>query len=458
MRAFSIRSSLSWLGLFGLLLCLTCGPVYGQTTGSNGNGSIYSRFGLGTLSDFSSSQSDAMGGGGYALRSLNYNPMGNPALWSDQVFTRLAAGATFQHLMASGADAQSSKLSSGRIEALQFSFPLYKQKLGVGLSFQPYTRYNYRTRNTGSVDVEAARPDSSGVQVGDVPTDYVVNFRGSGGLHSIRAGLGYEISEILRIGASLDLLFGILGNERSTQFAGGVLRSVDVSDETRLFGVSGSVGGHLSLTDVFMDDDALSLGASVKLPNSLSGTRVLELSKGRPLAPDTLNSFKGSVSLPLRSRFGVAYQPSNRWTFTADGLYEPWSSLTTTFTQETSFSQTFPVGGRETLTNRWRASVGSELVPAGTDQLSGYFANVGYRLGMYVERMYVRPAEDANLRTYALTGGVSLPTSLPGTRVDLNLQGGTRGPTNSDLVNDTFYSVSLHINFGERWFKERKLQ
>jgi hypothetical protein len=59
---------------------------------------------------------------------------------------------------------------------------------------------------------------------------------------------------------------------------------------------------------------------------------------------------------------------------------------------------------------------------------------------------------------YAVTAGFSLPTSLSGTRIDLNLEAGTRGTTDGTLVRDNFYRVALHVNFGERWFQERRLR
>jgi len=453
MSLFSSRGVV-WSGVLVVLLFLgSAGPVHAQ---SNGDGSIYSRFGLGTLQDFSSSQSQAMGGGAYALRSLNYNAMGNPALWSDQIFTRLSAGVGVQRIAASDGGNPTSYLSSGQIEAVQFSFPLYDQTLGVGLSFQPYTQRNFRTRKNGRLDLQVSPPSSSDDGVAEVPYD--VSFRGTGGLHRFRGGLGYRVTEFLRVGASADVVFGIMESKRSTEFGNVPIRDVTTSDRVRLVGVGGTVGAHLALNNVFQSDDAFSVGGAVMLPTTLNGTRVLTLAEGSPIASDTLSSVDGDVSLPWRSRFGVAYQPNARWTFTADGLYEPWSTFTTTFQQGGTFARSFPVGGTGTLTDRWRASVGTEVMPAGTDQLAGYLARVAYRLGAYVERMYVRPNGTTDLDTYAVTGGVSLPTSLSGTRIDLNLTAGTRGTTSGSLVKDTFYGVSLHVNFGERWFQERKLR
>ncbi|TKX68416.1 hypothetical protein EXE46_16620, partial [Halorubrum sp. GN11_10-6_MGM] len=143
-----------------------------------------------------------------------------------------------------------------------------------------------------------------------------------------------------------------------------------------------------------------------------------------------------------------------------DGAFEPWSTFSNDFStgaSETAPSR-FPAGGPGTLADRWRLSTGAEVVPAGDDQLAGYFAQAAYRFGGYAERMYVRPDRETTLYEFALTAGISLPTSLSGTRIDLNTTAGTRGTTTNSLVRDRFFGVSLHVNFGERWFQRRKLR
>lgn len=434
--------------LFGLLLGLTVAPVHAQ---SNGEGSIYSRFGLGSLLDFSSSQSDAMGGGAYALRSLNYNPDANPALWSDQVYTRLSGSVEYQTINAEDSRGNTGQLSAGTVQALQFSFPLYEQTLGVGLSFQPFSRSNYKATRSGSVEIGPERESEA---------PYQISFSGSGGLHKIRGGLGYRIDDRFSIGASADFVFGILESQRRTSFGAGAsgLRDVVVSDGVRLSGLSGTLGSHLALANVFADGDAFSIGASATLPAQLTGERFRTLDED--LARDTLSTRDGDVSLPWQGRLGIAYQPNESWTIVADGLYEPWSTFSSSFSGGTSDTEPapFPIGGKATLTDRWRVSVGAEVVPGGEDNLAGYFGRTAYRLGGYVERMYIRPDGSTNLNEFGTTAGISLPTSLSGTRIDFNTTVGVRGQTASSLVHDTFLGVSLHINFGERWFQRRKLR
>lgn len=446
-------------GLLVLILTFVSGLGSVQAQ-SSGSGSIYSRFGVGELHGFSSPQSQALGGGAYALRSLNYNAVQNPALWSDQVYTRFLMGGTFQAVDVRNGEGGEGLAQYGSLDAIHFSFPLYRESLGVGIAFQPYSRSDFRVTREGAIGL----PNST-------IAPYEVEFDGSGGLNLLRAGAGYKINEAIRVGGAVDMLFGIRESRRITRFTNpqqaGALRSAEVVDELQLFGVTGTVGGHVALSDVFREDDAFSIGGSVTLPASLSGDRVQVLEDNDPSTiDDTLavrtnggltKEVNGDVTLPLRARVGASYQFDDRWTFVADGEYGRWSSLSSSF-DGVGDTRPFPVGGEASLDDRWRISAGAEVVPGGGDRLASYFARVAYRLGGYLEKSYVQPDPSSQVNVWGVTGGFSLPTPAAGTRIDLNGVVGRRGTTEASLVRDTFYGVSLFVSFGERWFQERKLR
>jgi hypothetical protein len=153
----------------------------------------------------------------------------------------------------------------------------------------------------------------------------------------------------------------------------------------------------------------------------------------------------------------VAYQPDARWTLVADGLYAPWSTLDSDF-EGGAVPGSFPAAGAGTLRNRWRLSAGTEFLPAGTSINAPYLVRMAYRLGLHAERLYVSPVAGTSVHELGATLGLSLPTALFGTRVDLNLHAGQRGQTGSGLVRDRFYGFSLTFNAGERWFQERVLR
>lgn len=436
-----------WRGV--LALWALAGLAPSASAQSSSDGTLYSRFGIGTLESFASSQIQGMGGGGVAMPSLRYTNFANPATWSSSVLTRFSGGVMYQGLTATDVSGNSSQLTSGQLNAIHFSFPLLTNKLGVGLAFEPYSRVSYRVPETGVLLLpEASAADTVG---------YTVSYEGSGGLQVFKGGLGYRVSSRLSVGAGVDVLFGILENSRRTTFdldaVGAGYAPTTVSTSTRLIGVSGTVGALLTLPNVLREADALAVGATFTLPTHLTGDRVRTL--GENLDRDTLGTkVDGSLDLPLSAGLGLAYQPSSRWTFLVDGRYEPWSDFSSTFTLPGYDPDADATGFK----NRLRASAGVELVPAGDDFTESYFQRTAYRLGFYYDGSYLSLDPGAELRTLALTGGVSLPTLLPGTRLDLNLEVGRRGTTDAGLVQETFYRILVNVNIGERWFEERKLR
>ncbi|PSQ84012.1 MAG: hypothetical protein BRD44_02530 [Bacteroidetes bacterium QS_7_67_15] len=409
--------------MVGVLLGPSLGASQSAQAQTRGAGSIYSRFGLGELHTFSSSQEQAMGGGGArALRSLNYTAFANPALWSDQELTRLNIGGRYRRVNAQDAGGQTSRLSSGRLQSVQFSFPLYAGKLGVGVGFRPYSRTEYRV---------LAQPQT-------VPGDsalYQIDYRGEGGLRQISGGLGYRFGDVLSLGVRGDVIFGILESQRRTTFSNRARFAPTVlSTRTRLAGFTGTAGGLLSLSDVFRSEDALSIGATFTLPARLSGERArtigatldrdtLALGSGAPATGDEENrAEEGGLTIPLSAALGP-------------------------------------------LRDRLRFSVGAELLPAGNNRNATFFSRTAYRLGAYYEQTYVDAQtvfddapEETGINALAATGGVSLPTPLYGTRIDVGVEVGTRGTTDADLIRDVFYGLSLNVNLGERWFQRRKLR
>lgn len=433
--------------LVAVLLCALPGTVLAQ---SNGDGSIYSRFGLGELNTYASSQGQALGSGGVGLRSLNYTGLANPALWSDQELTRFVAGVNYRETNARDASGSESRLSAGTLNAIQFSFPLYTRTLGFSVGYHPYSQMNYRVVRTEEA------PLLSDDLVPSDTSQYTINYEGRGGLQQMTGGLGWRIGSALSVGASLDVVFGILEEGQRTVIEDPRFTPINFTDATRLSGITGTFGGLLTLSGVLASDDALSLGTAFTLPTSLSGRRVRTL--GESLSRDTIGTaVRGSIELPWRIRGGLAYQPNNHWTFVVDGLYTPWSTFETTFDGADAGPSRFPIGGDELLDDRWRVSTGIEVVP-GDDAAASFLARTAYRIGGYHEQSYVTPVPGETIRVRAVTAGISLPTSLSGTRIDLDVEVGTRGTTNQNLVRDAFYGLSINVNIGERWFQERKLQ
>ncbi len=149
---------------------------------------------------------------------------------------------------------------------------------------------------------------------------------------------------------------------------------------------------------------------------------------------------------------GVLYQPSAKLSANADIRYEPWSN----FSSDLNFPG-YVAGGPSYTDDRMRVSGGIEYFPAGRDLLASFLERTAYRLGAFTESGYISPAAGQRVNSYGITSGVSLPTLNAGTRIDINLDVGSRGTATGSLVRDRYFRIGINVNFAERWFARRQL-
>ena len=424
------------VALAAALLVALVGGVETQAQGQNNYGSIYSRFGLGERTEFSSSQAAMLGHSASSLRSSVYTNLSNPALWSDQVLTTFsAAGRVTTVRGEADGVADASVGTAGDVAGVLVGVPLYSTKLGMVVSYRPYSRVNYRSATAGALTIDGA------------PVGYTLNLEGGGGLQQLSGGVGLRLGQAIQLGASADVILGTEEYLQRTEFDSTAFSETRQSQATRVSGITGTLGAAASARRLLRSDDALTVGAAITLPTDLSVKRTVTL--GTSLDRDTLGtSVDGDATLPLLLRGGLTYRSGPRWLLTVDALYEPWGD----------FESTVPVGGFDTssgldaLRDRLRVGGGVEVSAAGDRRA---VQRTAFRLGGYAERGLYAP-EDRDVNTYALTGGVSVPNRLTGARIDLGFEVGTRGSTEGVLVRDTFVQGTLTLNFGERWFVRRR--
>ncbi len=425
------------LGVTVLLLA-----TIGEASAQRGSrGSLYSRLGLGELRTFGSSQAQAMGSEGFGLTSTARASTANPAGLGDQVLTWAAAGFRYETVSATDAFDNSSKVGFGTLDHVMFSFPILTRRLGLGASFAPFSRVGYTVRVEGELD---------GIEGVQDTTRYDIDYSGTGGLQKVDVGLGYNISRHLAIGANVNFVFGLIDESQETAFDDPDFVATRLSNTTRVSGITGTFGLQIRNSGTLREGDDLAVGVTYSLPTVLDGRRVL--TAGRSLDRDTLGTPQDvRMELPWRLGAGIAYAPSRKLTLLFEGRFEPW----------TRFESDVPLPGlegtAERLEDRLRLSAGVEILPAGTDLFASYLSQVAYRVGFFVDKSYVQPLPGEILRTYGAAAGLSLPTRIPGTRIDINLEVGRRGRAEQGLIRETYYRIGVNVNIGERWFFTRPL-
>jgi len=407
--------------------------------GANDYGSVYSRFAVGERADFGSPNAAAMGGAGAVSLGgpLNF-AVENPALIADLALTGFMAGADARTIGAEDAAGATARSSAGGLTALALVLPLVPERVGISVSLTPYSRVNYRVIQEDSVAIPGQGNEA-----------FRLNFEGGGGLYRLRTGLGVRPAPRLRVGASADLLFGHIDYLQRTEFPNsGTLQEVQIGRATNLSGITATLGA--AYRAPAGAGRHLSLGATLTLPAHLSGSRVRTL--GSSLDQDTLAApADGDVTLPLSVRAGAGFT-GTRWSFAAEGLYEPWSEFESDF----EWGGYSPSGGATGLNDRLRVGAGMQVFPGGGDRMAGFIGRTAFRLGAYTESALAGPGGE-DIRATALTGGLSLPTLFPGARFDIGVEAGVRGSTDGGLVRDQFFRGTVTLTFGERWFIRRRI-
>lgn len=404
------------------------------------DGSIYSRYGLGELNHFQTSQSQAMGGAGIALGTPTYLSAANPANWSNQVLTRFGANYRLQGNRLSDQNGKTNVLTSGSIDDVQFGFPIKDRKIGVAFAYQPFSRVGYRVEQSGTL----------AASLGQAAENYVVSYEGSGGIQQFDGGLGIALTDNLRIGGSARLYSGVLENTQRTEFSSDTYVASANSVLTRMFGLAGNFG--MLYQKSFGKDNvkAFALGATYTTPAALKMRRNRTLGEGSVV--DTLGTLQeGTGKMPSLMTIGAAFRPNEKVLLVADAHLETWSK----------FESTLSLGGytpkSSTFKDTWRIGAGFEYVPAGRNFRAPYSQRMAYRFGAYTQPSYFSPKTDVQLSTVALTAGLSFPTQRLFNSIDLNFELGQRGTTQQSLVKDLFYKATLSLNFGDQWFQRFKI-
>ena len=436
-----------------LAFCLAAGfglaalPAAAQST--ENYGSVYSGFGLGQRADAPTSQGQMLGGASTALGG-QFATTETPALLADLGLTAFAVNLQVQGVRGISGEDQS-ELIAGTLGGLRLGFPIRAGRLGLGLSYIPYSRVQYEVFNEGRIDLD------------DDPTTttpYRVQYEGGGGLQTVSLGLGARLSPALQVGAAVDVRFGTIERRTRTRYPDNLSEFVEVlsTNDTQLAGATGTLGAAFSTPRLLGEGDDFRLAASLTLPTKLWGDRTRVVGFG--LDRDTLSTADVEATLPLTGRLGASYRPAPGVLVALDGLYEPWSSFEASF--DLPGYSVFSTREQPTtaLRDRYRLGGGVEIVPV-VGRRAGYFARTAYRLGGYAERSLVS-SYGTGINTYALTGGVSLPALVPTARFDIGGEIGVRGVDGlsadgrASLVRDLFFKATATINFGERWFVRRQ--
>ncbi len=413
-----------------MLCLLLVKPVASQTRIT----SPYSRFGVGDLHLYNNTTILAMGGTSIGLRDPLRINFSNPASYASlepNSFIFEASIYSKSVRMKTQTLAQNGNYTS--LGHLLMGFPVTKHwKTSLGLL--PFSDVGYKV-----VDIQAV------TGLGKVLRSY----EGSGGIHQVYFGNALSIGKNFSAGLNLNYLFGTIEKNRSVSFPD----SINIFN-TRVLNTTVVGGFKLTAGLQYLQP----IGKNYQLIGGLTySPEVVSNIKDKMLAynyvvgatgidspRDTILNTpfeKGTMRLPVDIGAGFMLRKTDRWVLGADYRWQNWK-------QFTFFDRS------DSLNNSTTFSVGGQFNPPAT-VLSSYWNKMQYRFGVRFTQTYLELRKN-QINEFGISFGLGLPLSRTKSTINLGLEAGARGTTESNLIRESFLKFSLGFSIYERWFEKRK--
>ncbi|MFA7288447.1 MAG: hypothetical protein WC055_06160 [Melioribacteraceae bacterium] len=389
-----------------------------------GQGSVYSKFGLGDVRTAKFGRSMGLGSNGIAFYDNDYISTVNPAALFKVRLARFESGVQVNSFSIKD-DINSSFYSSTKFSGMQLAFPVEKD-LGIVVSagIVPYTDINF---------------DVSTIDETPIIDPHTIDFKGEGGLSRLFIASSYKLPFDFVIGGSFDYYVGrseystTIKFDSQSSFQDAAFRK-DYSYEGigGTFGLLSSDLSHIFGTEVISD---FRLGA-------VFGT-------GAHLRTDTVsntNSQLGLVAgaegttytdLPIKYGLGLSFKINKDYSILFDYLQENWSDYK--YNDKTVLQ----------LRNSTSFSTGFEYKMHNPSSGS-FWEQAMYRGGLSYESTNLE-LNGESINQFSLFAGASLPLGLD-SFIDFGFQYGMRGTTNNKLLNENFLRFSVSLTLGELWF------
>lgn len=425
--------------IFTGLLAILMLPLYGQNTDSP-----YSRYGYGILSNQAIGASRSMGGISYGVRGINTNP-GNPASYSgvDSLTFIFDIGIHYQKSRLSENGVNQTD-DNGGLDYIAMQFPLSKN-IGMSIGLLPYSSVGYSFGSVESGDVTSTK-----------------TFSGSGGFSRVYGGLAYRIQN-LSVGANVGFLFGNTTYNRSLSISGiPSSNSQYWRHKLTLNSLRFDFGAQYTIP--LKNNEHVIVGAVFSPAIKKSGKieRVYQefSSSGSLILGDTA-IYRGSdayADIPNTFGAGFTWNKGNKLVLGADATYQTWSKA------RYSKHMDDELNNSNRFNDRWSFNAGFEYTIDPYDR--NFFKRMKFRGGLNYSDSYINVMDNkgstSGYKEYGATVGFGLPLrdNMTGrvSYVNVGLEYKNVSPSNSQLIKEQYFGISVGVCLNELWFFKNKFR
>jgi len=380
-------------------------------------GSNYSIFGVGDLYHANGAKYEALANTAIAFPHATGINLENPAMWSENVDTRIQLGYKFNQSLVSN-DNQDLYQNNGGLDGLLTVFNL-DTVMGASISMGFYSYSNVNSLIASPIEV---------TKNGETITGVTTN-QGTGGITRVYFGFSIKPIDMLSVGAQVFGNTGVIEN-----------RIQSVFNENNAFStytqIQDGIGGSgLKFGIALEPTENLRIGAFFEPASSFTIER--DLTYGSGIVNDTNFITNTDFELPNNLGIGASYA-TGKFIFGVDYQTSDYSSFQYNMlnTVEYSSYNSYSLG----------------ILRVGNDSPNAKGLDTwGYSLGANYKNQYYT-INGIDITEFSGSFGFTIP--IKGTaELDAALTFGQRGTSSDGLIQESFGRLSINISIGDTWFQ-----
>ncbi len=423
----------------GILASVCITPAVAQS----GTNSPYSQYGLGLLNEQSSGFNRGMNGLGLAFREHNQVNYINPASYSalDSLTFIFDAGLSGQ-ITNFNENGHKINANNADFEYAVAAFRAFKH-VGVSFGIVPFTNvgYNYAITDYLNDDRDVA---------------YTNTYSGSGGIHQVYFGAGWEFLKGLSVGANISYLWGDIDRSVINSYSDGSINTLSKYYTASVKSYKLDVGLQYQLA--LDKKNALAIGLTYGLGHKL-GTdpkcNIISTNTMTAVADTASFTVNNGLEIPTSFGAGVMWNHANKLKLGADFSYQQWGSLQYPVYRVVNDEPRYELTD-DYYKDRYKVTVGGEFC---NDEMSRrFFDRIRFRAGVSYATSYYKINGLDGPDEISASIGFGIPiVNAYNNRSVLNISGQWVHSSANGLLTENTFRINIGITFNERWFMKWKV-
>lgn len=423
----------------GILASICITPAVAQS----GTNSPYSQYGLGLLNEQSSGFNRGMNGLGLGFREHNQVNYINPASYSalDSLTFIFDAGLSGQ-ITNFSENGHKINANNADFEYAVAAFRAFKH-VGVSFGIVPFTNVGYNYAITDYLN-------------GDRNVAYTNTYDGSGGIHQVYFGAGWEFLKGLSIGANVSYLWGDINRSVVNSYSDGSISTLSKYYTATVKSYKLDIGLQYQLA--LNKKNALTIGLTYGLGHKLGADPTCSIISTNTMTAvaDTMSiTVNNGLEMPTSLAAGVMWNHNDKLKLGADFLYQNWGTLKYPVYRVVNDMPKYELVD-DYYKDRYKVTLGGEFC---NDEMSRrFFDRVRFRAGVSYATSYYKVNGVNGPDEISASIGFGIPiVNAYNNRSVLNISGQWVHSAAKGLLTENTFRINIGITFNERWFMKWKV-